>query len=38
VPTPANQALQTIAAQMALAGESPGSRQEDEVLRSIGAT
>lgn len=36
VPTPANETLQQIAAQMALAGEPPGSRSEDDVLRSIG--
>lgn len=32
IPTPANRALQEIAAQMALAGEPPGSRSEDDVL------
>ncbi len=35
VATPANRALQEIAAQMALAGERPGSRSEDDVLRSL---
>ncbi len=37
VPTPANVALQQLAAEMAAAGEPPGSRDEDAVLRSIGA-
>ena len=36
VATPANQVLQEIATHMALAGERPGSRSEDEVLRSLG--
>ena len=36
VATPANRALQEIAAHMALAGERPGSRSEDDVLRSLG--
>ena len=36
VATPANRALQDIAAHMALAGEPPGSRSEDDVLRSLG--
>ena len=36
VATPANKALQEVAAHMALAGEQPGSRSEDDVLRSIG--
>lgn len=35
VETPANRALQQIAAQMALGGEPPGSRSEDDVLRSL---
>ena len=34
VETPANRALQDIAARMSLAGELPGSRSEDEVLRT----
>jgi 2-dehydropantoate 2-reductase len=38
VPTPANQALQEIAVQMAIAGEPPASRAEADVLRSIGIT
>jgi 2-dehydropantoate 2-reductase len=37
VPTPANAALQAIAAQMAIGGEAPGSRSEDEVLRALSA-
>ena len=37
VATPANRALQEIAAHMALAGEQPGSRSEDDVLRLLGA-
>jgi 2-dehydropantoate 2-reductase len=37
VPTPANRALQQIATQMALTGEPPASRDEADVLRSIGA-
>ncbi len=36
VATPANQVLEGIAAHMALAGEPPGSRSEDDVLRSLG--
>jgi 2-dehydropantoate 2-reductase len=36
VATPANKVLQEVAAHMALAGEQPGSRSEDDVLRSIG--
>jgi 2-dehydropantoate 2-reductase len=35
VATPANRALQVIATQMALTGESPASRTEDDVLRSL---
>ena len=35
VPTPANRALQEIAARMALTGEPPASRTEDDVLRSL---
>lgn len=38
VPTPANQALQEIAAHMALAGEPPASRSEADVLESLRAT
>jgi len=38
VPTPANRALQDIAVRMALAGESPASRSEDEVLEALGST
>ena len=37
VATPANRALQEIAARMALTGERPGSRAEDDVLGSLGA-
>ena len=37
VATPANRALQEIAAHMALAGERPGSRSEADVLRLLGA-
>jgi 2-dehydropantoate 2-reductase len=36
VATPGNEALQEIAAHMALAGERPGSRSEGDVLRSLG--
>ena len=36
VATPANRVLQEIAAHMALAGERPGSRSEDDLLRSLG--
>jgi 2-dehydropantoate 2-reductase len=35
VATPANRALQDIAARMSRAGEPPGSRSEDDVLRSL---
>jgi 2-dehydropantoate 2-reductase len=35
VPTPANLALQTLAAEMARAGEPPASRTVDDVLRAI---
>jgi 2-dehydropantoate 2-reductase len=35
VPTPANQVLQTLAAEMARTGEPPASRSVDDVLRSI---
>jgi 2-dehydropantoate 2-reductase len=35
VPTPANHALQEIAAHMARTGEQPGSRAESDVLRSL---
>jgi len=35
VPTPANQALQVAAAEMARTGEPPASRSADDVLRSI---
>jgi 2-dehydropantoate 2-reductase len=35
VPTPANRALQEIATQMALTGEPPASRTEDDVLGSL---
>ena len=35
VPTPANRALQAIATRMALTGEPPASRSEDDVLRSL---
>lgn len=38
VPAPANRALQEIAAHMALAGESPASRSEDDVLESLEVT
>jgi 2-dehydropantoate 2-reductase len=38
VPTPANRALQDIAARMALAGEPPASRTEAEVLASLDVT
>ncbi len=38
VPTPANQALQELAVQMAIAGEPPASRSEADVLRTIGIT
>ncbi len=38
VSTPANEALQEIAARMATAGEPPASHAEAEVLRSIGIT
>ena len=34
VATPANRALQDIAARMALAGERPGSHSEEDVLRT----
>ena len=34
VATPANRALQDIAAHMALTGERPGSRSEEDVLRA----
>jgi 2-dehydropantoate 2-reductase len=37
VPTPANRALQEIAARMALTGEPPASRTEDDVLSSLDA-
>lgn len=37
VPTPANQALQQAAAEMARTGEAPASRTVDDVFRSIGA-
>ena len=38
VPTPANRALQDLAAHMARTGEPPASRTVDDVLRSIDAT
>jgi 2-dehydropantoate 2-reductase len=38
VPTPANQALQEAAAEMARSGEPPASRTEDDVLQSIDRT
>jgi len=38
VPTPANEALQRIAAEMVRAGEPPASRREDDVLRAIGVS
>ena len=38
VPTPANRALQDLAAHMARTGEPPGSRTVDDVLGSIDAT
>jgi 2-dehydropantoate 2-reductase len=37
VPTPANRALQEIATEMALSGERPASRTEDDVLASLDA-
>jgi hypothetical protein len=38
VPTPANQALQEAAAEMARSGEPPASRTEDDILQSIDRT
>ncbi len=38
VPTPANRALQDLAAEMARTGEPPASRTVDDVLRAIDAT
>jgi 2-dehydropantoate 2-reductase len=35
IPTPANQALQQAAAEMARTGEPPASRTEDDILRSL---